>query len=44
MRNGLTQQSIKINFDLDVDFYLQTLIRKTSIKLVSDPPHIIGGC
>ena len=34
----------KRNFDLDMDFYLHTMIKKTVFKFISDPSHIFHGC
>ena len=34
----------KRNFDLDMDFYLHTMIKKTAFKFISDPSHILHGC
>mgnify|MGYP001791682567 CR=1 FL=1 len=32
------------NFDRDIDFYLQTTIKKTATKFISDPSHVLQGC
>ena len=40
----MTGQFKKRNFDLDVDFYLCTLIKKTAFKFISDPSHILHDC
>ena len=40
----MTGQFKKRNFDLDMDFYLRTMIKKTAFKFISDPSHILHGC
>ena len=42
--NRMTGQFNKRNFDLDMDFYLLTMIKKTATKFISDPSHILQGC
>ena len=41
--NMMTGKFKKRNFDVDMDFYLCTMIRKTAFKFISDPSHILHG-
>ena len=39
--NRMTGQFKEGNFDLDMDFYLRIMIKKTAFKFISDPSHIL---
>ena len=42
--NRMTGQFEKRNFDLEMDFYLHTTIKKTDFKFISNPSQILHGC